>query len=233
MAKFSGTRVSHMKKIVAVDLSAWIILRLISIKPLDHWNFLTAETQTPSKYLVSYMNLDRCEDTLSTAVHEVTSHWQSSFESAAIFLLHPNVNGIPLDSLQFAVGSIASDCIKYLRDVVTQPGWRENKLVQALGSPGPGKSGLFEEVVDRLYQQWKHQGFEAEVGRLVEPLDKSQHWAWDILEHLYEVMVRDRNPVLEEENHPFDLFLYERQQASLGSGSRYITTSSGRRVEYI
>jgi hypothetical protein len=123
--------------------------------------------------------------------------------------------------------------------VVTQPGWRENKLVQALGSPGPGKSGLFEEVVGRLYhalQQlyrvWKHwkpftlanwrwykrskedglQRFEAEVGRLCGSSDEFQQWAWDLLEHLYEVMVRDRNPVLEEESHPFDLFLYMRDR---------------------
>jgi hypothetical protein len=227
-ATFFGTRTSHMKKIIAIDLSAWIILRLTS-DPLIIQNSLFIENQTPSKYLGWYM--DRCEDTLSTAVHEVTSHWQSSFESAAVFLLHPNANDIPSCSLK----PMAADCIEYLREVATQPGWRENKLVQALGSPGPGKSDLFEKVVDQLYERlhlrfslltrlnelveakWRLnkgleggglQWLEEKVGRLCGPWDESQQWAWDMLEHLYQVMVRHQNPMLEEEDHPFDVFLY-------------------------
>jgi hypothetical protein len=184
------------------------------------------------------MDLDSCEDTLSTAVHEVTSHWQSSFERAAIFLLHPNANDIPPGSLEFGEGSMAYDCIEYLREVTTQPGWRENKLVQALGSPGPGRPNLFEYVVDQLYEKLQrnfrgvHLANKSKVAKwrfckclegnelqrfewICEPFDESQQWAWDMLEHLYEVMVRDQNPMLEGEDHPFGIFLYirDRRQA--------------------
>jgi hypothetical protein len=235
MAGFFDTRTTHMKKIIAVDLSAWIILRHHFPSSPD-WVFFYWD-EIPSKYLVSHIDLDleRCEDTLSTAVHEVTSHWQSSFESAAIFLLHrdPNSDGIPLSSLPFEVSTMAADCLQYLCEVTTQPGWRENKLVQALGSPGPGNSGLFEKVVDQLYLElqqkfgvldprpftmvrWEGIGpkwaKEEEVGRLCEPLDESQQWAWDMLEHLHQVMVRDQNPRLESENRPFDIFLYIRDR---------------------
>jgi hypothetical protein len=141
-------------------------------------------------------------------------------------MLQPNV---PLGFLQFQMWAMSYDCGNYLQEVVTQSDdWREHKLIQALGAPGPDGLNLFEEVVQDLYRwldgdafedmrnqgwQWSEElWFEEAVDQLCEPLEERQKWAWDILEYLCEVMARDHNPILEAEYHPFTPYLYIREK---------------------
>jgi hypothetical protein len=227
LAEFFESKTTYMTKLTSVDLRACIIdwFRCDHDLELNVCN-LKAST-IPSRYLVSFIDLDRCEDALSTAVHEVNSRWQSSLEGAFLFMLQPNV---PLGSLEFCTWAMASDCVDYLHEVAAQSDdWREHKLIQALGAPGPDGLDLFEQVVDCLYERiderefgdvyeeergWRlsggpgSPGLEEAVDRLCEPLNEHKQRAWDILEYLYEVMARDHNPILEAEYHPFRIFLY-------------------------
>ena len=107
----------------------------------------------------------------------------------------------------------ATNIVDYLRDIATQPDWREHKLVQALGNPGPGGLDLFGEVIEPLRQRNKF----------------GEKWAGDMLQHIYEVMVREQNPILEAENHPFCKYLRYRDGVETGSDSgsdsEYLTSS--------
>jgi hypothetical protein len=231
LAKFFESRPTYMTKLISVDLRACIIgYYRYYVNPI----FYNLEaSMMPSRYLVSFIDLDPCEDALSTVVHEVNSHWQSSFEGAFLFMLQPNV---PLGSLRCSKSDMASDCVDYLHDVTTQSeDWREHKLIQALGAPGLDGSELFERVVKCLYERidgmelcqvdageegWDYKllgrfggvEFEEAVDQLCESLEEHQQWALDILEYLYEVMARDHNPILEAEYHPFSFFLYIRDR---------------------
>jgi hypothetical protein len=225
LVEFFESKTTYMTKLISVDLRACIIdYFYYDVDPI--FSSLRG-SMMPSRYLTSFIDLDRCEDVLSTAVHEVNSHWQSSFEDAFLFMLQPNIS---LGSLQFSTWAMASDCVDYyLHEVATQSDdWREHKLIQALGAPGPEAFDLFEEVVQCLYhwldaeafyhikrQEWdceisgepENLWFEEAVDQLCEPLNEDQQWAWDILEYLYEVMARDHNPILEAEYHPFTPYL--------------------------
>jgi hypothetical protein len=231
LAKFFESKTTYMTKLISVDLRACII---------DYFRhdfdpiFRNLEaSMMPSRFLVSFIDLDPCEDALSTAVDKVNSHWQSSFEGAFLFMLQPNV---PLNSLQFSMWAVADDIVDYLHEVATQSdNWKEHKLIQALGAPEPDGLDLFEEVVKYLYEWidereffrvtdkdggwcYKLSGrprsltFEEAIDQLCEPLNEDQQWAWDILEYLYEAVARDHNPILEAEYHPFSLFLYIREK---------------------
>jgi hypothetical protein len=222
LAEFFESKTTYMTKLISVDFRACIIdyFRHKVDDPNPIFLGLGA-SMMPSRYLVSFMDLDQYEDALSTAVHEVNSHWQSSFEGAFLFMLQPNI--LPC-SLPFPTWAMARDCMDYLHEVATQSDdWREHKLIQSLEAPGPDGLNLFEEVVQDLYRwldgdafedmrdygwQWSEGlWFEEVVDQLCEPLSEHQQWALDILEYLYEVMARDHNPILEAEYHPFSLFL--------------------------
>ena len=157
------------------------------------------------------MDLDGGADTLST-VDQVTSHLQSSLDGAFTFLLQPPpLFAFPSYSLPGAV----LDFAYYLREVATHPDWREQKLVQALGNPGLGGLDLFGKAIERLRKANKF----------------GEKWAGDILQHIYEVMVREQNPILEAENHPFREYLERPEspegqtESDSGSDSEYFTCS--------
>jgi hypothetical protein len=73
-----------------------------------------------------------------------------------------------------AIKCIASDCGDYLRRVEN---WQKNKVVEALRNPGPMGTDLLKAVLEET--------------------------PWELDRHIYESMVRDRNPILETEQNPF------------------------------
>ncbi|RXW12289.1 hypothetical protein EST38_g13565 [Candolleomyces aberdarensis] len=172
-----------LNKIIALDLTACIIQTYCSLNqelcgdysPLYH----LLDTRKPSKFFVESMNLDGCADTLSIA-QKVTSHTRSSLESAFTFMLQATT---PLALSNHAVDYLAGDCASYLHEVTSQPDWREHKVVRALGTPGPNGIDLYKKIIDVVYD-WGNQD--------------------DLLKHIYKVMVREKNPILESEDNPFE-----------------------------
>ncbi|KAJ2936385.1 hypothetical protein H1R20_g710, partial [Candolleomyces eurysporus] len=86
------TYLEFMKKVIALDLMACIIQTYCSLRPelyIDiHHPPLDRlfDNQKPSEFFVESMELDGCADALSIA-HKVTSHAQSSLDSAFAFML--------------------------------------------------------------------------------------------------------------------------------------------------
>ncbi|KAJ2924766.1 hypothetical protein H1R20_g12328, partial [Candolleomyces eurysporus] len=118
-------------------------------------------------------------DTLSIA-HKVASHAQSSLDSAFTFMLQA---AMPLILSEDAMVLVSYDSAQYLHQVISEPDWREHKVVRALGTPGPWGIDLWTSIIDELYES------------------EALH---DLLKHIYKVMVRDKNPILEQEDNPFD-----------------------------
>jgi hypothetical protein len=111
----------------------------------------------------------------------VTSHIQTSLDNAFTLLLKSSTcPTFSRDVMEYEVGY---DCVKHLGLVISQPDWRENKLVQALAHPGPNGMDLFWQVVFQI------------GGNHCEKL----------LKHIYKVMVQEKNPILEGEDgwHPY------------------------------
>jgi hypothetical protein len=73
---------------------------------------------------------------------------------------------------------MACDCVDYLKEVVTRADWRENRLVQELRSPGPRGIDLFTAI----FQQYAPQ---------------------DLKRYVYKSLVRNGNPIVDREDHPF------------------------------
>jgi hypothetical protein len=127
-------------------------------------------------------------------VHEVTSHVQQSLGNAFTrLLLATTLPAFPLTTID----AMVDNCCRYLSEVVDQPNWRENKLVQALalGHPGPVAevSGLFRRL---------------EIYRLCGMVEfDGEGWARNLLQHICQIMVREENPILEEEDNPLRKFL--------------------------
>jgi hypothetical protein len=192
--KSETTILCMMEKVIALDLTACLIQTywIIGIE----WNDLALsemfnDRRKPSKFFVEAMDLGGCADTRSI-VDKVTSHMQSSLDSAFTFLLQPTT---PLPFLPDAIEPMAGDCRDYLREVTTQPDWRKHKVVQALCSPGPDGLDLFEQVIRNLDYDSVH-----------------QQWAWDLLDYTVNVMGRRWNPILEAEDHPFRNFQLRRRR---------------------
>jgi hypothetical protein len=141
-----------------------------------------------SEFFVGSRELDGHPDILSV-VHMVTSHTQASLDHAFTALLKEST--LPAFSIN-AVRFMAVDCGTYLSQVMYQPDWKANKVVQAMGHPGPDGIDMCDIAVDCL------------CDRVAE--GDGQH-AWDLLEHIYEVMVQEKNPILEEKDHPLRGFL--------------------------
>ncbi|KAJ2924829.1 hypothetical protein H1R20_g12272, partial [Candolleomyces eurysporus] len=186
LLKSKTTYLHLLNKVIALDLTACIIQTYCSLDqalyepdyPPLYYLFNSSE---PSKFFVESMELDGCADTLSIA-HKVTSHAQSSLDNAFTFMLQA---ATPLALLPDVVGSPAWDCALYLHEVASRPNWREHKVVRALGTPGPNGIGLCRKILSALYHL------------LGDP------YTYNLLKHIYKVMVREKNPILESEDNPF------------------------------
>ncbi|RXW17756.1 hypothetical protein EST38_g8104 [Candolleomyces aberdarensis] len=182
--KSQTTYLPLLNKIIALDLTACIIQTYCSLNqelcggysPLDY----LLEGRKPSKFFVKSMNLDGCADTLSIA-QKVTSHTRSSLDSAFTFMLQATT---PLALSEDAVHFLACDCVSYFAEVTSQPDWREHKVVRALGTPGPNGIDLCKRIIPAIYDMKKRK--------------------FNLLKHIYKVMVREKNPILESEDNPFD-----------------------------
>ncbi|RXW14123.1 hypothetical protein EST38_g11733 [Candolleomyces aberdarensis] len=171
-----------INKVIPLDLTACIIQTYRSVPPGLDWNFSPLDelfdTRKPSEFFVESMELDGCPDTLSIA-HKVTSHARSSLDSAFTFMLQATT---PLALSEDAVNLLAWDCAMYLHEVTSQPDWRGHKVVRALGTPGPNGIDLWKKIIDYLYEREN---------------------LYNLLKHIYQVMVREKNPILESEDNPF------------------------------
>jgi hypothetical protein len=91
--------------------------------------------------------------------------------------------------------------VAYLNEVVAQADWRDHKLVQALGPPGPGGMPLFKKII-----------------RFLNKVSDGQDSRQALLEHIYELMLREQNPILEEEPLRHFLAAYSTDSESDGEG---------------
>ncbi|RXW17366.1 hypothetical protein EST38_g8486 [Candolleomyces aberdarensis] len=186
--KSKTTYSDPMNKVIALDLTACIIQTYCRIPDLyfDYSPLYPLfEAGKPSEFFVESMELDGCPDTLSIA-QKVTSHTQSSLDTAFTFVLQATT---PLALSKDAVKYLARDCASYLDEVTLQPGWREHKVVRALGTPGPNGIDLCREIIDVLYERLE---------------DSEKATKYNLLKHIYKVMVREKNPILESEDNPFN-----------------------------
>ncbi|RXW25101.1 hypothetical protein EST38_g737 [Candolleomyces aberdarensis] len=178
---FRKSRAAHIrmiKKMLALDLPACLIQSYLGIDDSQKRN----RYQSPVWRLFSSSEPSnflvepmQLNECDSIMIHTTTSHTKSSLEAAFISLLR--ATDLPAGSPR-AVWLIACDCVDYLKEVVSRVDWRENKLVQELRSPGPKGIDLFMEI----FQQYAPR---------------------DLRRYIYRSMVRDRNPILEREDHPF------------------------------
>jgi hypothetical protein len=90
--------------------------------------------------------------------------------------------------------------------VTSQPNWRESKVVQALGHPGPSGIQLFREVIQDICHE-------------------PSRWEWDLLQHIYDTMVQEKNPILEAEDHPFREFLELKRSTGIPEWTQRATCS--------
>ncbi|KAJ2922750.1 hypothetical protein H1R20_g14372, partial [Candolleomyces eurysporus] len=188
-SKSKTTYLHLLNKVIALNLTACIIQTYCSLHPNLYdpeypplyylFNF-----SEPSKFFVKSMELDRCADTLSIA-HKVTSHAQSSLDNAFTFMLQAIT---PLALSSDAVELLARNCALYLDEVTSQPNWREHKVVRALGTPGANRIDLCKAILCELYDGLDH------------PHKGTKH---NLLKHIYKIMVREKNPILESEDNPF------------------------------
>ncbi|KAJ2936036.1 hypothetical protein H1R20_g1059, partial [Candolleomyces eurysporus] len=187
-SKFKTTYLHLLNKVIALDLTACIIQTYCGLDPklCDGYEPLynLFNSSEPSKFFVESMKLDGCADTLSIA-HKVTSHAQSSLDNAFTSMLQATT---PLALSSDAVESLVWDCALYLCEVTSRPNWREHKVVRALGTPGPNGIDLCMQILYELYDQ----------------LDRpNKATKYNLLKHIYKVMVREKNPILELEDNPF------------------------------
>ncbi|KAJ2923813.1 hypothetical protein H1R20_g13286, partial [Candolleomyces eurysporus] len=177
-----------MNKVIALDLAACIIQTHCSLHPGLYYNrqplFWLFDARKPSEFFVEGIKLDGCAD-VSSIAHKVTSHAQSCLDSAFTFMLQVTT---PLSLSKIATSFLASDYPDYLHEVTSQPDWREHKLVQALATPGPNGIDLWKKVINHLYA-----GFDYSV-------HATKH---NLLKHIYKVMVREKNPILESKDNRF------------------------------
>jgi hypothetical protein len=191
---FSKPRKTHNdmpKKIGALDLTACVIQYYLNStfdKDFSYPGFdALLGCSPPYGFFFRSRELDEGPDTLSV-VHMVTSHAQASLDRAFTLLLKSST--FPAFSA-YAISYMAKDCVQHLKQVTSQPNWREHKLVQALAHPGPNGIDMFKGVVGQLHEH------------LVEYYDQDMR---DLLEHIYKVMVQEKNPIVEVEDHPFCKF---------------------------
>ncbi|RXW17754.1 hypothetical protein EST38_g8106 [Candolleomyces aberdarensis] len=185
LLKSKTTYSDLMNKVIALDLTACIIQTYCSLRPEAFSDYSPVEKLfDPSKFFIESMESDGCADTLSIA-HKVTSHAQSSLDSAITFMLQATT---PLALSKDAVGILAWDCARYLHDVATEPDWREHKVVRALVIPGPNGIDLCKEIIYQLYEMLDHWTRPAK---------------YNLLKHIYKAMVREKNPILDSEDNPF------------------------------
>ncbi|KAJ2936384.1 hypothetical protein H1R20_g711, partial [Candolleomyces eurysporus] len=187
--KSKTTYLQVLNKVITLDLTACIIQTYCSLQP-DLYDggepplYYLFDSSEPSKFFVESMGLDGCADTLSIA-HKVTSHARSSFDNAFTFMLQA---AAPLALSVNAVRQLAEDCAFYLHAVSSRPNWREHKVVRALGTPGPNGIGLCRMILSAIYELLGYAFRET---------------TYDLLKHIYKVMVREKNPILESEDNPF------------------------------
>ncbi|KAJ2917910.1 hypothetical protein MD484_g2491, partial [Candolleomyces efflorescens] len=117
-------------------------------------------------------------------VSAVTSLIHASLDHALAFVLEASAYAFPSDTIEI----VEYECVRLLTHITALPNWKERKIVQALGNPGPSGMQLFREVVEDISHN-------------------SSKWERDLLEHIYETMVQSKNPILDEEDHPFRKFL--------------------------
>jgi hypothetical protein len=195
--KSKPTGLYMMKKIIGLDLTTCIIHTYCTpdgifaeLPPFRSLFYSNPPCTEPSRFLVDSMESDGCRDTLST-IRKVTSHFQASFDDAFTIFLQATTPGTS-DTRP------GSHCAAYLEyGVTTTRDWKKHKLVQALGAPGPGALPLFMSVVSSLQVRLRSGHYD----------DTRKKWAWDLLAHIYDVMVRHKHPILESEVHPFHYFL--------------------------
>ncbi|KAJ2924828.1 hypothetical protein H1R20_g12273, partial [Candolleomyces eurysporus] len=180
--KSKTTYLHLLNKVIALDLMACIIQTFCSLDPALYCDepplYHLFDCSEPSKFFVESMELDGCADTLSIA-HKVISHAQSSLDNAFTFMLQATT---PLALSSGVLEPPACNCASYFHEVTSQPNWREHKVVQALGTPGPNRIGLCRQILYELYD-WLDRPNEAIKYNLV--------------------MVREKNPILESEDNPF------------------------------
>jgi hypothetical protein len=191
------TCIDLMKKIAALDLTACIIQHYLYFD-LGYIGgdqaYVVADYSGLSKFFVQFGESDGHPDILSV-VHMVTSHIQTSLDNAFTLLLKSST--CPAFSKPIMESEVGYDCVQHLELVISQPDWRENKLVQALAHPGPNGMDLFWELVSEI--SW-HYGKKLLNGK-------------KLLKHIYEVMVQEKNPILEGEDgwHP-NLLWFEAEE---------------------
>ncbi|KAJ2936035.1 hypothetical protein H1R20_g1058, partial [Candolleomyces eurysporus] len=186
--KSKTTYLHVLNKVIALDLTACIIQTYCSLDRnlYDEYEppYDLFDSSEPSKFFVGSMELDGCADTLSIA-HTVTSHAQSSLDNAFTFMLQATT---PLALSSDAVGVLAWDCGLYSHGVTSRPNWREYKVVRALGTPGPNGIDLCKAILSALYELLSY---------------NLQETTYNLLKHIYKVMVREKNPILVSKDNPF------------------------------
>jgi hypothetical protein len=211
---FSESRETHidlMNKIGTLDLTTCIIQCYLYPNfgytlcegPLDPLLFCSQL----SEFFVESRELDGHPGILSV-VHMVTSHTQASLDHTFTLLLKEST--LPTFSAD-AVLYMAVDCGNYLMQVRHQPDWIENKVVQALGHPGPNGIDMLKIVVGHLCDY---------------AVDADDQDVWDLMEHIYEVMVQEMNPIVEVEDHPFSRFLELKAEEDLELDSSDLLSDS-------
>jgi hypothetical protein len=169
------TRIDLMKKTAALDLTACII-QCYLYSDLGYIQneepYVVNDYSQLFKFFVRFGESDGHPDILSV-FHMVTSHIQTSLDNAFTLLLKSSTcPALSNDIMEYHVGY---DCVQHLELVISQSDWRENKLVQALAHPGPNGMVLFWEVVFNIGNE-------------------------ELLKHIYEIMVQEKNPILEEQD---------------------------------
>ncbi|KAJ2916107.1 hypothetical protein MD484_g4300, partial [Candolleomyces efflorescens] len=182
------TQVKWVEKLGALDITACIIQLYHSRR---FFSFETSkELSGPLKPLYAPRWIFRIPNDDST--HRSL---ESSLEHALYLLITPPV----FDCLSWAeTYFLGLDCFGYLTsmDNRSHRDWREDKVVQALCRPGPNWMGMFEDVVHWLW-----------VGSEDCRLDSTSRMrAWMILEHIYKIMLQEKNPILEGKN-PFRRYI--------------------------
>lgn len=77
-----------------------------------------------------------------------------------------------------------------------------------MAHPGP------EAEVSGLFQKW-------EIATICDMVEfDGEGWARNLLQHICQIMVREKNPILEEEDNPFRKFLHlDRPDPEMDSGN--------------
>ncbi|RXW16820.1 hypothetical protein EST38_g9031 [Candolleomyces aberdarensis] len=168
---FRESRATHIRmieKVIATDFTACFIRSYLN----HQHDFHTASPLSalfhppgPAKFFIGSLKSDECAATLSL-IQRLSSHVLSSIDKAFTFLLQ--ATNFPAIS-QNMRSCLVKDCESHLQHVIAQADWRENKVVQALWTPGHQRNRFVQEVIEGLYCSiWRNRTAQEELMRPIE-----------------------------------------------------------------